>query len=230
MSRKVEDYIGKKIHHLTILKDLGTRGPNFARWVLVQCDCKDQTVKEVKFACLFRNPPTKSCGCVKMKNIINSGLTHGMSYTREHSIWRRMKARCYNTNNNRYYRYGGRGIKVCDRWINSFGNFFHDMGPVPSRKHSLDRINVDEDYHPDNCRWASYKEQANNATSNRMITYNGRTQTLAQWSDETGIGRTTISARISKYGWSVDKALTSPAGKGKSTPQRTSTEVSPNPE
>jgi len=223
--RKVEDYIGKKIHHLTILKDLGTRSAHCYRVVLVQCDCEKQTVKEVKFSCLFRNPPTKSCGCVKMKNVISSNLSHGMSYTKEHKCWAHMKARCYDKNDNRYPRYGGRGITVCDRWRDSFEAFIEDMGLLPSPKHSVDRIDTDGNYEPTNCKWSTHKEQANNASYNRKITFEGRTQTLAQWSDELGIGRSTITARVDMYGWSLDRALTTPARK--ITRRHTSSEVLP---
>jgi hypothetical protein len=224
MPRRVEDYIGKKIHHLTILEDLGTRGPNFARRVLVQCDCEKQTIKEINFGCLFGKQQTKSCGCVKMKNILNSNLSHGMSYTKEHKCWAHMKARCYDINDNRYYRYGGRGITVCDRWKNSFESFIEDMGMSPSPKHSVDRIDIDKNYERSNCRWATAKEQANNASSNRMITYEGKTQTLAQWSDETGIKRTTISMRIDSYGWTIEEALSVSPIKGSANHRRTSSE------
>jgi hypothetical protein len=212
--RKIEDYIGKKIHHLTILEDLGVEKER--RKILVQCDCERKTVKTIYFSSLFKNPPTKSCGCVKMRNVINSGLTHGMSYTREHKCWAKMKSRCYDKNNNRYDRYGGRGIIVCDSWKNSFEKFIEDMGASPSPKHTIDRVNTDGNYEPANCRWATPKEQANNASYNRIIKFGGRAQTLTQWAEELCIGRTTIAARIDQYGWSVERALTTPVVKGRS--------------
>jgi hypothetical protein len=203
--RFVKDYLGKKIHHLTILKDNGIKKE--CRRVLVQCDCDNKTIKEINFSSLFQKVPTKSCGCVKAKNIINSNLSHGMSYTREHKCWAHMKARCYDKNDIRYYCYGAKGLKVCPEWLHSFEQFMIDMGPLPSPKHSVERIDNDKDYTPSNCKWATYTEQANNKTNNRKLTCQGRSQTLSQWSKETGIHRNTIARRIDVSGWSVDTAL-----------------------
>ena len=131
-----------------------------------------------------------------------------MSYkaTPEYNSWCAMKQRCYYKSNNRYDRYGGRGIVVCDRWKTNFQNFLEDMGKRPSPKHSIDRINNDGNYEPSNCRWASNLEQSNNR-SNRIIDYNGLSLTIREWSSKLGISYKTLRQRIFVYNWPVDKAI-----------------------
>lgn len=106
-----------------------------------------------------------------------------------------------------YPRYGGRGIKICDRWQNSFNNFLEDMGPTFKNGLSLDRIDNDGNYEPSNCRWATNKEQQNNKRTNRLITINGITKNLTQWIDETHLKRSTVYMRYYAYKWPVKKAL-----------------------
>lgn len=119
-----------------------------------------------------------------------------------------MKSRCYNPKNIRYANYGARGIKVCDEWIHSFSTFLSDVGKRPSPNHSIDRINNDGDYELGNIRWATRKEQALNRSSNRFLTYEGKTKHLGIWAEELGIKRTTLTQRLNAYGWSIEKALT----------------------
>lgn len=132
---------------------------------------------------------------------------HGYVRTKVYRTWHGMKARCYNQNNQKYPDYGGRGIKVVKRWREKFENFLEDMGEPPSKNHSIDRINNNGNYCKSNCRWATIEQQANNKRNNRIITYNGKTQTLPRWARETGIDRRTIMKRIG-YGWSLDKVFT----------------------
>jgi len=141
---------------------------------------------------------------------LNQLGTHRLSKTDEYHIWQTMKARCYNPNNHKYKRYGGRGIAVCDRWLQSFENFIADMGKRPSTSHSLDRINNDGDYTPQNCRWATPKEQARNTQTNRLITLNGVTRTLVEWREYYGLSVTQLEYRMYHAGWSAEKALTTP--------------------
>ena len=135
---------------------------------------------------------------------------HWMTKTAAYTSWRGMKARCTNSGHDRYRYYGGRGIGVCDRWIN-FSAFLKDMGERPHAS-SLDRIDNDGDYCPENCRWATKAEQVRNCRSNRLISFRGRTLTLAQWAEETGMHRETISGRLDD-GWSPARALTEPPRK-----------------
>ncbi len=119
-----------------------------------------------------------------------------------------MRDRCENPKNRQYSDYGGRGIKVCDRWLN-FQNFLDDMGERPSKELTLDRENNDGNYCPENCRWATKIQQVRNKRDNLMITHNGTTRTLIEWSELTGVMRQTISYRL-KHGWSVEEALYKP--------------------
>lgn len=138
-------------------------------------------------------------------------LTHGHSInrarTKEHQAWTAMKKRCYYKTSKDYPRYGGRGIRVCDRWRDSFQNFLDDVGYAPSPEHSMGRIHNDGDYEPGNAEWQLPCTQANNKSTNRLLTAFGRTQTLQQWADERKIHHTTILTRINKQGWPLEKAL-----------------------
>ena len=127
----------------------------------------------------------------------------------EYRTWRAMKARCHNTIDPKCANYGGRGIRVCERWANSFEAFLEDMGRKPSPRHSIDRVDNDGNYEPSNCRWATPKEQANNQRlkrSARMVEWNGKTQTMSDWARELGISVTLIHYRLEK-GWSPAEAL-----------------------
>ena len=127
---------------------------------------------------------------------------HGMSGTRVHNIWLGMLDRC---DNDRSGNYGARGIAVCESW-RSFEMFYLDMGAPPSNDHSLDRVDVNGDYEPTNCRWATRTEQARNTRRNTFLTYDGRTQTLAAWAEELGLKQPTVCRRL-MAGWSVERAL-----------------------
>lgn len=133
---------------------------------------------------------------------------NGRSSTSEYKIWKGMISRCNCPTNTAYYKYGGRGIKVCDRWqgISGFSNFIKDMGKKKEGE-SIDRINVNGNYEPSNCRWANKNTQANNKRNTIFITAFGKTQSLQQWSNENGINRKTILWRL-ENGWSKDRALT----------------------
>jgi len=131
---------------------------------------------------------------------------NGLSKTSEYLAWRAMLARCYNKKNNRYYCYGGRGIRVCRRWRKSFENFLSDMGARPTSNHSIDRIRNSRNYTPENCRWGSFEEQQNNKTTAVRVSFGGKKMTVAQWSREIGIKDGTLRARI-KAGYSPEISL-----------------------
>lgn len=131
--------------------------------------------------------------------------THGLNGTPEHIVWTSMRGRCLNPNNHAYSSYGGRGIDICPRW-DDFLLFLEDMGAKPSRVHSLERKNNDLGYSPENCVWATRREQANNRRSSRWITFNGETRTLAQWADSAGISQAKLFHRL-RLGWPMEKAV-----------------------
>lgn len=130
---------------------------------------------------------------------------HGMYGTPTYSTWQAMLARCYWSGHKRYGRYGGRGIKVCDRWRDSFVNFYKDMGDKPLGT-SLDRIDNNGDYSSENCRWATPREQSLNNSRNVFLTHNNLTMTQSQWADMLGISRSTLCSRLKK-GLSLDEAF-----------------------
>lgn len=140
---------------------------------------------------------------------------HGLSKTRIYRIWRLMKRRCYNQNSENYHRYGGRGIKVCDEWRNSFMNFYNwSMSNGYNDNLTLDRKDNDADYMPSNCRWATFKDQENNRGNfNIKITYDGKTQTLMQWAEELGIPFQTLRYRVVESKWPVEDAFMIGVGK-----------------
>ena len=189
-----------KYNRLTAIRFDHKKG-NHQYW-LFRCDCGNKKVIEVSSV---KIGATKSCGCLKKEMLINKNTTHGMTKTREYVAWYHMKRRCYNKNYKKYKNWGGRGITVCNRWL-KFENFYKDMGKRPART-SIDRIDNNGNYEPNNCRWATVKEQNNNRRSNRLLTFNRKTQNITQWTNELGINRSTLYSRL-RYGWSVEKALT----------------------
>lgn len=175
-------------------------------YVKVECDCG--TVREVQLSHL-KMGLIKSCGCY-CRDRAAKPRTHGGARnkgTPEYKTWGHIKTRCLNPNNKKYSNYGGRGIKICDQWLNSFEAFLLDMGPRPSPRHTIDRIDVNGDYEPSNCRWATTLEQSYNKTSSVKVEVNGTLMCLAEARRERGIGRGTFEARLYKRGWTAEQAL-----------------------
>ena len=135
---------------------------------------------------------------------------HGLSKLSEYGIWSSIKDRCYRKTNDCYSRYGALGIKVCDRWLNSFENFLTDMGPRPSVNHSVDRKDVHGDYSPSNCRWATRSEQQRNRRDTIVIEFNGVCRSVIEWAEITGIPYDALKYRV-RSGWTAEEALTTPS-------------------
>lgn len=160
------------------------------------CDCGKESRVE---SYVLRH--AKSCGCSRLS-------VNRYAYRPEYRVWHGMKQRCLNPNGARFHRYGGRGISVCDRWRNSFENFFKDMGPRPDGL-TLDRIDNDGDYKPGNCRWATRAQQQSNRSANHMVEAFGERMNVTQWALRTGIKRNSIYNRL-KSGWPAEIALSAP--------------------
>lgn len=141
-------------------------------------------------------------------------VKHGMSAREEYGIWNHMRQRCHNPKNDRYASYGGRGIKVCDRWRESFENFYADMGPRPPGA-QLDRVDNDKGYSPENCRWATRKEQQNNTRANRIVEFNGERRTIAEWASLRGLPYARVQTRLHR-GWTPERALGLQVGRERS--------------
>jgi len=131
---------------------------------------------------------------------------------KEYQCWRDMKRRCYDPQHKNYKGYGGRGITVCDRWLNSFDDFVFDMGLRPSPEYSIDRIDNSKGYYIENCRWATRSEQSRNTKYTKYIEHNGITLCITDWAAKIGISQSALTHRINKYGWGIEEALTTPKG------------------
>lgn len=198
------DLTGLRFSRWTAIERRGQTKKRMALW-FCQCDCGNTGL--VSSGNLRRGHST-SCGCAHIDSI----TSHNKTRTPEYAAWSMMKSRCYRKNDISYPRYGALGIKVCDRWLNSFENFLADMGERPSAEHSLDRIDSQGNYGPNNCRWSDITTQDNNRRSNRLVSLNGKTQTVTQWARELGIASNTVFSRLSR-GWTDELALTTPARK-----------------
>lgn len=197
--------IGERFGRLVVVAEVERSAHGKPR-VLVRCDCGGERVVLLPS---LRSGRTTSCGCVRREVAAARATKHGMYGSHEHVVWRHMIARCENPNEQRFNRYGGRGIRVCDRWRTSFEAFLADVGRAPTRAHEIDRIDVNGHYEPGNVRWAKRKQQARNKTTTRFLTLDGRTQSVADWADETGMPYGTLHARL-RNGWSDELAIRTP--------------------
>lgn len=197
------DLTGKRFGKLTVIEIAGKDKRGQIRWRCI-CDCGNE--KTINGGDLTRKnrPGTHSCGCE------NKSHKHGKKHTRLYRIYQGMKTRCYNTNDPGYLYYGAKGIQICNEWLEDFMRFYKwAITNGYSDDLSIDRINVNGNYEPSNCRWATKKEQNNNKSTNLNIEYNGKIQSVEEWSNETGLSKDSIYKRLS-MGWSIEKTLTTP--------------------
>lgn len=178
---------GDRFGKLLLLEPINVPGRRGIFW-RCSCDCGKRILK---YGGHIRAGQAKSCGCVK-----GAHRTHQMSGTSEYKAWDNARSRCYRLKDKKYPRYGGRGITMCDEWRQSFEAFIRDMGKKPTPHHSLDRINSDGPYSPENCRWATDIEQNNNRSFNRRLVVNGHSVTVAQAARLTGLPHATILSRL----------------------------------
>jgi hypothetical protein len=202
MPKPYIDLTNKVYGKLTVLKDIGIiKHRRF--W---QCICQCGITKNIPARNLIIGK-TKSCGCSTNEFLSISKTKHGMAGTLTHNSWLSMKHRCTYSSNPSFKYYGAKGIKICERWLNSFDNFFADMGLRPSKEYSLDRINSNGNYELSNCRWATASEQNFNKNNNIYIEYNGESGTILFWSFRLNIPKYLIENRL-KAGWTIERTLT----------------------
>lgn len=204
----IKDLSNQKINKLEVIKRVENDKFGNAKWL---CKCECGNIIEV-LGIHLRSNHTKSCGCLKKDNCksLKHKKAHGMSKTRMYKIWNGMKNR---TNiNNKIKNYSDRGIKLCDEWNNNFELFYKwaiDNGY--NDKLTIDRIDVNGNYNPDNCRWVTMKKQNNNKRNNKIITFNGEKHTMTEWNDKLNYTNGLLKNRLSR-GWSINRALTTKKG------------------
>lgn len=209
--KKPMDLKGQRFGRLVVIRqDKPIIYPNkrkITKW-LCKCDCGNQIVTR---ADSLRNGRTKSCGCLHHETLLKNIKKHGMAGSRIYITWQNMKDRCFNEKCSGYKDYGGRGISVCPEWKDSFENFY-EWALLNGYTDSLtiDRIDVNRNYEPQNCRWTTREAQNRNKRNNHYLTYNGITKTISEWAADIGMDYDTLHARIKYYGWTVEQALITP--------------------
>lgn len=234
------DLAGRRFGKLTVVRGVKEPKTRHVRWYC-QCDCGQMTNSRAKRllageqVCCGCTRPDKRPWCsppigrrfekgnqyasyeYRTQAVLPAKMQltpSAVSKMPEYRAWISMKVRCYDKSNNRYHRYGARGIEVCEEWRNDFLAFLKDVGPRPSDKHSLERVDNNLGYQPGNCEWRLPKDQARNRVSNTLVTHNGQTKCIAEWAEEVGIPQSVLSRRI-REGWSAEDAITLPLGSAK---------------
>jgi hypothetical protein len=213
--------VGEVFGRLTVIREVERVNPR-KRQFACRCACGAEVGVNLN---KLRSGHTRSCGCLHRETILRnlekrptSKPRHGMNKSPEHRAWVHMRQRCSNPNKKEYPHYGGRGIKVCERWV-SFEAFFEDVGPKPGPGYSLDRIDVNGNYEPKNVRWATQQQQIENTRVVRMVTINGKTQSQAAWAREMGLSKGCISRRLTA-GWTIEESILTPSVPGQKLHKR----------
>jgi hypothetical protein len=200
---KLIDITGHRYNLYTVISYAGLLNKRTALF-LCRCDCG--TEKVVRSNSL-RTGAVQSCGCITKER---HPVKHGKTYTAEYNVWGKMKSRCYSPSDIGYRHYGGRGIWVCERWLNDFSAFWEDMGPRPSTEHSIDRIDPNGNYEPSNCRWATRREQVFSRRCALWLTVNGVRKPLDDWAKETGIAYRTLRYRMQSTRMTPEEVVSTP--------------------
>lgn len=209
LGRNKIDISGNRYGMLTAVKFYAIVG----RRTFWECLCDCGNIHQCDMGNL-KNGSTTSCGCHRNMILSLKGKTHGeaaiKTKTKEYRTWIDIKTRCYNAKESTYQYYGGKGIAVCDRWMNSYEDFLTDMGRAPSPNHSIERNDVKKGYEPSNCRWATRLEQMNNTSKTLRVEFKGAVKPFSDWCRELGLKRSMVYQRIHKLKWDVEKAFTTP--------------------
>jgi len=214
-----KDITGQKFSRLSVLGFGGIDKSNHSMWIC-KCECGNEITTSLSN---LISGHTTSCGCVFRENAAKRLRTHGLSNDRLYFAWCNMKNRCANPRTDSYEFYGQRGISVCKEWADSFDSFKEwAMSNGYDDKKTIDRVDVNGNYEPSNCRWVGLVEQANNKSNNVRLEYNGKCMTIAEWSRELGIDHRVIRQRL-RRGWSVERTLTTQNGDDKWHKLKTST-------
>lgn len=202
-----KDLTGQRFGRLVVLRKADRyvfpSGESCNVW-LCKCDCGNE--KKVRISALTSGN-TQSCGCLQTE----SRFTHNLTHHKLYMVYQSMKDRCYRANNKQFNNYGGRGIKVCDEWLEDFMNFYNwAMANGYREGLTIDRIEVNGNYEPSNCRWITHKEQQFNKRNNKRFYHDGKNLTLPEWSEILHISLDTLVSRIYTRNWDIERALTEP--------------------
>lgn len=206
---RLDDLTGKRFGRLIVVSRAENGKGSRVRW-LCRCDCGN---KCVVYGYSLKSGNTRSCGCLRAETSKDKATTHGMSKTSLFHVWWAMMERCNNKNSNSYKNYGGRGISVCDEWLDSTTFFDWALSNGYEEGLTIERIDVNDGYKPSNCKWVTKKEQARNKTNSFIVEIGGESKCLAEWCEIYEINYFTVHQRIAKLGWSPIKALTTPISK-----------------
>lgn len=199
---RFQDLTGQLFGRLRVVNRAANKGLK-TRWNCV-CECDTPAVV---LASSLKSGKQRSCGCLHREWVKTNLTKHLASKTLTYSSWMNMKQRCLNPNGKYHSYYIGKGITICQRWVDSFENFLSDMGARPSLQYTLERIDSNGHYTPENCKWATMKEQVRNRCSVRIFTYKGQSLTIPEWAVITGINKFTLRGRLAS-GWPIERALT----------------------
>ncbi|HUR56047.1 MAG TPA: hypothetical protein VMZ71_18060 [Gemmataceae bacterium] len=210
---KFKSWVGRVVGRLTVVEYIpGRKREGVKPLFRCECACGNKDYRVSPYNLLYHDRPDSGCGCIASERMAAMNVErtkHGLAHSPEYKIWAAIIQRCTNTHAQKYADYGGRGITVCARWLESFENFYADMGPRPLPHLTIERRENDLGYSPENCGWDTRKVQANNRRNTIWITARGRKQTISAWAAELGVPYAVI-ARRQRKGWDDERIISTP--------------------